>query len=405
LDFLLPLELLAWLAGGALFVLTGYSAVLLALGSGPAPLPPGPPPGPQRVTVLVTALAGSPALGETLGRAATIDHPDLDVLLALGAGGAPTRPAMGLARGVDVLMADGPGGKAHAMNMALQRARGDFVLTLDEDSLVDPDCVAKMLPLAGEGVWAVVGEPYASNAGAGVIQRTLGVEAGAWTRAARARDRLGLFLPATGFFALVRRGSLPGGEVWDEGALAEDTDLSLRQEARGLRVRLSGARVGIEAPSTLGALARQRLRWYKGVFDALWKNRGAVTRLGAPKAIDAVLSLLSPVAPAAFLVLLLLSPLWPLTLGPVLGGVLAVYLLSAWASSSGVGEGRLGVVLFSVPYAVVQGGVALAAIVAFLLRIRVGWQRTPKSAEVGRAKERRPRPSDATRGSGSASPP
>ena len=387
LDFaLLPLEAVAWAAGVALFAIAGYSILLFAIGSMPSPHAAPGAADPAKVTVMVTALGGSPVLGGTLRRADAIEHPDLQLLLALGTKGDGSAAAGGgLARPLDVFESDEPLGKAHAMNSALARAEGDYLLLLDEDSMVDPGCLRATLPLAQDpGVWAVVGEPYATNAGSGVIQRTLGLESGAWVATARAKDRLGLFLPATGFFALIRKASLPGGSPWDEDALAEDTDLSLRQEARGMRTRLSAARVGIEAPSTLGDLARQRLRWYKGMFDALWKNRHLVAGLPLPKALDVTLTLLSPLGPAALVVLLLLAPLWPALLGPVLAGALVLYLLSAWAASSGLKRGRLGVVLFSVPYVVAQGAVALAALAAFLLHVRVRWQRTPKAADAGR---------------------
>ena len=387
---LLLLGVLGWAAGVLLFAPAAYSAALLALGGGPPAADAEAAAGSPKVTLLISALRPSPGLDGTLRRAAAVDYADSELLLALGSGdGEGAAIGAGLAREPRVIVSDEPRGKAHTLNRAVREAKGEFVLMLDEDSLVEPGCVREMLPFArGERVWAVVGEPYASNADSGVIQRTLGLEASAWTRTARARDRLGLFLPATGFFALIDRGSLPEGGAWDEGALAEDADLSLRQEAKGLRTRLSAAKVGIEAPASLGALSRQRLRWYKGMFDALWKNRGAVVRLPFRKALDAVMSLLAPLSPAGFVVLLLLAPVWPLALGPLLLGVLAVYLVSAWASASKLARGRLGVVLFSVPYAVLQGAVALAALSAFLLHVRVKWERTPKSGDAAQAPPR-----------------
>ena len=383
MDFLFFLGVLGWVAGVALFTLTGYSTVLFVLGSRPLAADPGAAPSSPTVTVVVSALRGGGAVRETLRRADAIDYPDVELVLALGEGGTEDQAlGEGLADPLRVFVAGEQGGKAHTLNRAVPEAGGEFVLLLDEDSLVESDCIKKMLPRArGEDCWAVVGEPFSSNARSGVIQRTLDLESKAWARVARAKDRLGLFLPATGFFALVRRGSLPEGEAWDEEALAEDTDLSLRQEARGMRVRLSGARVGIEAPSNLGDLARQRLRWYKGMFDALWKNRGALSHLPLSERSDVAMSLLSPLAPGGFVVLLLLAPVWPWVLGPAVLGVLALYVLGAWVSSAGLEEGRAGVVLFSVPYAIIQGIVALAALAAFLLHVRVGWRRTPKSGD------------------------
>ena len=386
------LAAVGWVAGGVLFGTAVYSAALYALGSSVAldlhPAADGP-----GVTAVVTSSMFSGALAETLRRTDEVDYPGLDILLALGSGRADG--GLETAHRVDVFDPGGPGGKAHALNRAAQRAKGELLLLLDEDSRVDPDCVRTMLPhMQDEQVWAVVGRPYPTNA-TGPLQRTLEMEASGWWAMARARDRLGLVIPANGFFSLVRRSSLEGlsdGRVWDERALAEDTDLSLRQGARGLRTRVSPARVGIEAPSSLRALARQRLRWYKGMLDALWKNRGAVARLPAAKAADVALDLISPLAPGAFVVLLLLSPLWPALVLPVLLAAASLYLASAWVASSGVKEGRAGVLLFSIPYALVQGVVALAAFGAFLFRVNVRWERTPKAGDAPTGREAAPMP-------------
>ena len=381
---LLLLALIGWAAGAALIVLAAHSALLFAAGARSTAAPPsvsGPLP---QVTVVVSALSPSPALEDTLRRANAIGSPGLNLLLALGEDAPAFRTRDDLP--LEVSASGGEAGKAGALNAALPRAHGEFLLFLDEDSRVDPGCLETMLPcFRDERVWAVVGEPYASNAGAGVIQRTLAIESAAWTAGARAKDRLGLFLPATGFFALVRKASLPEGRVWDEASLAEDADLSLRQEGRGFRARLSSARVGIEAPSSLADVARQRLRWYKGMFDSLWKNRGVVVRLPPAKAADATLTLLSPLGPAAFVVLLALLPVWPAVLGPILAVLVVAYLASSWMASSKLERGRLGVVLFSVPYALVQGGVALAALAAFLIHVKVKWRRTPKTGDARRA--------------------
>ncbi|MDG7012819.1 MAG: glycosyltransferase family 2 protein [Nitrososphaerota archaeon] len=378
---LLALAAAAWLAGAALFGLTAYSLALFAYGRSLAEEPPDAFSATPEVTALVASLGGTPALDETLRRLAGVKYPALELAVALGPSAQPPRGV-----GKQLTLVRSPSaGKARALNAAIGAVRSRYLLLLDEDSLVEPDCIDRLLPLAdAPGTWAVVGVPYPSNAGAGPLQGTLALEAEAWAAAAKAKDRLGLFLPATGFFSFIPVAALGpgGGEVWDEGALAEDADLSLRQLAKGLRVRLSTARVGIEAPGTLGALARQRLRWYKGMLDALWKNRRVVARLRPALAADVVLSFLAPLAPAGFVVLAALSPLWPSALVPVVLGAAMAYAASAWLSASKLKGGRAGVMLLSLPYALVQGAVALAALGAFLFHVRVRWQRTPKEGDA-----------------------
>lgn len=55
--------------------------------------------------------------------------------------------------------------------------------------------------------------------------------------------------------------------------LAEDTDLTLTLQRAGWRVtHQTGAVAWTEAPSNLGALARQRLRWTYGTLQSLWRH-------------------------------------------------------------------------------------------------------------------------------------
>ncbi|HEY5677103.1 MAG TPA: glycosyltransferase family 2 protein, partial [Myxococcales bacterium] len=66
-----------------------------------------------------------------------------------------------------------------------------------------------------------------------------------------------------------------------EDTLAEDTDLTLRLIARGLRVVYAEhALAYTEAPETSRALLKQRFRWTYGVLQACWKHKGRLFRRG-----------------------------------------------------------------------------------------------------------------------------
>jgi cellulose synthase/poly-beta-1,6-N-acetylglucosamine synthase-like glycosyltransferase len=70
---------------------------------------------------------------------------------------------------------------------------------------------------------------------------------------------------------LVEIGGVPGD------TLAEDTDLTLAIGRTGKRVVYAeDARAWTEAPSTLGALWRQRYRWSFGTMQSVFKHRGAI---------------------------------------------------------------------------------------------------------------------------------
>src|SRR5213078_3656453 len=76
---------------------------------------------------------------------------------------------------------------------------------------------------------------------------------------------------------LAEVGGVPGD------TLAEDTDLTLAIGRTGRRVVYAeDARAWTEAPSSLGALWRQRYRWSYGTMQAAWKHKRAFRHLRDP---------------------------------------------------------------------------------------------------------------------------
>jgi cellulose synthase/poly-beta-1,6-N-acetylglucosamine synthase-like glycosyltransferase len=64
-----------------------------------------------------------------------------------------------------------------------------------------------------------------------------------------------------------------------DATLAEDTDVTIALGRAGWRVVYAeDARAWTEAPSSLGALWRQRYRWCYGTLQAVWKHRAALWR-------------------------------------------------------------------------------------------------------------------------------
>lgn len=385
LSFLLDLgAIVAWTAGVFAFVVAGSNAVLFSMERPPARSAAVTPSGESTVTVLVAAKSWQKTLEKTLRNIDEIEYPEtkLDITLVLGG---PPAPPVGFHTNhrLSMLVSDSPESKPQALNRALGALASDCVLLLDEDSLVEKDCIRRMLPLLRDPkIASVVGLPRLTSTSKGLLQSTLALEAEAWTRVARAKDSRGLFLPSTGFFSLLRVSAIREVGGWDGHMLAEDAELSLRLFSRGWRTRLSDARVGIEAPLSLGDLARQRLRWYKGLFDALSKDLGLLDTMPLHSALDAASALVTPLVPACLLVLAVLAPLWPQTLVPAVLSLLVLETAGATWSARGLPASRGAVVLFAIPYMLMQGAVALLALGASVLGLKVTWARTPKSGDV-----------------------
>ena len=209
------------------------------------------------------------------------------------------------------------GGKARALNAALLALDTDIVLTVDADTLLEPDALAAFrLAFAAEPALVAATGVLAPVCHGGLEARFFQwfqtyeyirnfLSRYAWMRAD------GLLL-ISGAFAGFRREALLAVGGFDPACLVEDYELihRLRRHSvargEGWTVRvLGGARARTDAPATVAAFLRQRRRWFGGFLQTqLWYrdmvgNRcyGALGLLMLPvKAIDTMQPLYGLVA-------------------------------------------------------------------------------------------------------------
>jgi cellulose synthase/poly-beta-1,6-N-acetylglucosamine synthase-like glycosyltransferase len=175
------------------------------------------------------------------------------------------------------------GGKARALNEALGRLGSEVVLTVDADTVLDPEAVAAMRHAfaADPGLVAATGVlfPVCSPTRAGrwfQWFQTYEYMRNFLSRYAWARQD-GLLLISGAFAAYRRRAVLAVGG-FDTDCLVEDYELTHRlldhAVARGLGWRtdvIGGARARTDAPDSLGSFLRQRRRWFGGFLQTqLW---------------------------------------------------------------------------------------------------------------------------------------
>jgi cellulose synthase/poly-beta-1,6-N-acetylglucosamine synthase-like glycosyltransferase len=99
----------------------------------------------------------------------------------------------------------------------------------------------------------------------------------------RALDVFGSVTVVPGALGAYRREALVGGGVYDPDTLVEDFDVTIKALKSGKIVQASTSAISYtEAPETINDLFKQRMRWYRGNFQAMWKHRDAVfnTRYG-----------------------------------------------------------------------------------------------------------------------------
>jgi len=180
------------------------------------------------------------------------------------------------------------GGKARALNVALQAMTSDVVLTVDADTLLDRDAIAVMRRafaqrpglVAATGVLTPVCDTSLSGRLFEWFQRYEYVR-NFLSRAAW--GRVDALLLISGAFAGFRRAAVIEVGGFDVDCLVEDYELIHRLRrfgdayARGWHTAVLGAaRARTEAPATLPAFLRQRRRWFGGFLQTQYWYRDMV---------------------------------------------------------------------------------------------------------------------------------
>jgi cellulose synthase/poly-beta-1,6-N-acetylglucosamine synthase-like glycosyltransferase len=173
-------------------------------------------------------------------------------------------------------------GKAAALNRGIAVARHDVIVTVDADTVFEPGTLRRLVqPFRNPGVGAVSGNTKIGNL-RGLLARWQHVEyVIGFNLDRRFYEALECMPTVPGAIGAFRREALTDIGGVSGATLAEDTDVTMGIGRAGWHVVYAqDARAWTEAPSTLGALWRQRYRWAYGTMQAVWKHRRAVRRRG-----------------------------------------------------------------------------------------------------------------------------
>ncbi|QSS99696.1 glycosyltransferase family 2 protein [Pontibacillus sp. ALD_SL1] len=159
-------------------------------------------------------------------------------------------------------------GKSGALNQGLKIAKGEFIVVYDADNRPEKDAVYNLAsklqqdPEAG----AVIGKFRVMNAERNLLTRFINIETIGFQWLAQAGRWFWFKLvtiPGTNF--AIRKSILETLGGWDEKALSEDTELSIRVYNLGYYIKFSPDAVTWEQePETWDVWWKQRLRWARG---------------------------------------------------------------------------------------------------------------------------------------------
>ena len=211
-------------------------------------------------------------------------------------------------------------GKPTALNHGLAEATGEIIVSIDADTIVDPEAVPRLVRhFADPKVGAVAGNVKVINRNRWITRWQALEYITSQNLEKRAFDLLNCIPVVPGAAGAWRADVLRDSGGFSGDTVAEDTDLTLTIRRNGWKILYDEEAIGrTEVPETVDTLIRQRFRWTFGTLQAVWKhrdtagNRDTARSAGSRSQYFLVPDLLPLVSPVIDLLFLLSLALWGL---------------------------------------------------------------------------------------------
>ncbi|MDR3746092.1 MAG: glycosyltransferase [Acidobacteriaceae bacterium] len=172
------------------------------------------------------------------------------------------------------------GGKADALNFALETTDEEVYVGIDADGVIAHDAITKLVShFANPRIGAVAGNAKVGN------------RVNLWTRwqaleyitsqnfERRALDLFDVVMVVPGAIGAWRTSAVKAGGGYHTNTVAEDADLTMNLLEQGYQVIYEDSALAFtEAPVNMDGLMRQRFRWSFGILQAVFKHRGAIAK-------------------------------------------------------------------------------------------------------------------------------
>jgi peptidoglycan-N-acetylglucosamine deacetylase len=204
-------------------------------------------------------------------------------------------------------------GKSAALSLAMLQAQTKIVVTIDADTEIEPDAIAKLLRhFSDPRIGAVAGNVKVGNRTRWLTRWQALEYITSQNMEKRAFDLLNCITVVPGALGAWRKEAIEAAGGISSDTVAEDADLTVAIRRLGWRVSYDEESIAwTEAPETPGALIRQRFRWTFGTLQSFWKHRDTLLRpkygtlgwIALPNifVFQLVLPLISPIIDLMFL--------------------------------------------------------------------------------------------------------
>lgn len=165
-------------------------------------------------------------------------------------------------------------GKGCGMTMGAAVARHEFVMGIDADAVLEPDCIRHLLwhMKNDTDVGAVTGNPKIRNRTNITAKVQVGEFASIIGMIKRTQRLLGVVYCASGVVTLFRKRALLEAGFWSNDMITEDIDVSWKIQLLGWNLPYEPDAVcWILMPETIKGVFNQRFRWAQGGNEVLLK--------------------------------------------------------------------------------------------------------------------------------------
>ncbi|MBN2142014.1 glycosyltransferase family 2 protein [Candidatus Woesearchaeota archaeon] len=169
-------------------------------------------------------------------------------------------------------------GKAASLNEGIARSKGEFVATIDADSVIEPRMISKVLPYFAEREVAAVTVAVRVKNPKTILHKIFELEyiIGLSLMLKVFSFFNGIFV-TPGPFSIYRKSIMEKIGGFDEHNITEDMEIAYRiQKARYRIENCMSAKVYTIVPDTFRQICVQRKRWYSGAIYTLAKHRDMI---------------------------------------------------------------------------------------------------------------------------------
>jgi len=229
-----------------------------------------------KVSVIVPAYNEEKSIAKTIETLLKLDYPKekLDIIVVNDGSKDNTLGEASKYKKFIRIFTKPNGGKASAVNLGIEKAKGQFIATMDADSFVNSDALLNMIGFFQEKNVACVTASMLIKDPKGFWLRMQAVEYAFGVFLRKAFSLLDAVHVTPGPFSIYRKTFFDKYGGFSEDTITEDTEMAMRIQSKGYRIRTSLTSVVYTiGPNNFKDLYYQRRRWYTGFLENVIKYR------------------------------------------------------------------------------------------------------------------------------------